>query len=139
MKAVVRHGIGDICGTDLHYSRHIRRHEAGPHRRRVRLQADRPVRHRECAEGRDPDAADRRGGRGLCSGLIDTTLVLTQQEPITSAIDAHNYKSFGERKPGRIKVELEPQAVAAWATSFRSPISGHIVGGRSPSRSPCSK
>ncbi len=45
------------------------------------------------------------------SGVIDPTLILTQQEPMASAIDA--YKAFDERKPGWIKVELEPQALAA--------------------------
>jgi len=45
------------------------------------------------------------------AGVIDPTLVLTEQEPMTSAIDA--YKAFDERKPGWIKVELEPQAQAA--------------------------
>ena len=45
------------------------------------------------------------------SGVIDPTLILTQQEPMASAIDA--YKAFDERKPGWIKVELEPQAMAA--------------------------
>ena len=45
------------------------------------------------------------------SGVVDPTTVLTQQEPMTSAIDA--YKAFDERKPGWIKVELEPQALAA--------------------------
>ena len=45
------------------------------------------------------------------AGVIDPTLILTQQEPMTSAIDA--YKAFDERKPGWIKVELEPQALAA--------------------------
>ncbi len=42
------------------------------------------------------------------SGAVDPTLVLTEQEPMASAIDA--YKAFDERKPGWIKVELEPQA-----------------------------
>jgi threonine dehydrogenase-like Zn-dependent dehydrogenase len=45
------------------------------------------------------------------SGVIDPTAVLTQQEPMTSALDA--YKAFDERKPGWIKVELEPQVPAA--------------------------
>ena len=43
------------------------------------------------------------------SGVIDPTLILTQQEPISSAIDA--FKAFDERQPGWIKVELEPQAI----------------------------
>jgi threonine dehydrogenase-like Zn-dependent dehydrogenase len=45
------------------------------------------------------------------AGVIDPTTVLTQQEPMASAIDA--YKAFDERRPGWIKVELEPQAMAA--------------------------
>ena len=45
------------------------------------------------------------------SGAVDPTLVLTEQEPMASAIDA--YKAFDERKPGWIKVELEPLAQAA--------------------------
>ena len=45
------------------------------------------------------------------AGVIDPTLVLTEQEPMTSAIDA--YKAFDERKPGWIKVELEPLAQTA--------------------------
>jgi len=45
------------------------------------------------------------------SGVIDPAAVLTQQEPMTSALDA--YKAFDERKPGWIKVELEPQVPAA--------------------------
>ncbi len=44
------------------------------------------------------------------SGVIDPTMVLTQQEPLASAIDA--YKIFDERKPGWIKVELAPLATA---------------------------
>lgn len=44
------------------------------------------------------------------SGIVDPTLILTQQEPMASAIDA--YEAFDERKPGWIKVELEPQAMA---------------------------
>ncbi|HEX7028935.1 MAG TPA: zinc-dependent alcohol dehydrogenase [Gammaproteobacteria bacterium] len=39
------------------------------------------------------------------SGIIDPTAVLTQQEPITSAIEA--YKAFDTRQPGWIKVELK--------------------------------
>ena len=40
------------------------------------------------------------------SGIVDPTDILTQQEPLTSAIDA--YKAFDERQPGWIKVELTP-------------------------------
>ena len=42
------------------------------------------------------------------SGIIDPTEILTQKEPLTSAIDA--YKAFDERQPGWIKVELKPPA-----------------------------
>ena len=45
------------------------------------------------------------------SGVIDPTLVLTQQEPMASAIDA--YKVFDKRTPGWIKVELTPVAATA--------------------------
>ena len=44
------------------------------------------------------------------SGVIDPTLVLTQQEPMASVIDA--YKVFDKRTPGWIKVELTPVAAA---------------------------
>ena len=44
------------------------------------------------------------------AGAIDPAMVLTEQEPMASAIDA--YKAFDERKPGWIKVELEPLAQA---------------------------
>lgn len=40
------------------------------------------------------------------SGAIDPTRVLTQREPMTSAIEA--YKCFDTRQPGWIKVELQP-------------------------------
>lgn len=42
------------------------------------------------------------------AGAVDPAQVLTEQEPMSSALDA--YKAFDERKPGWIKVELEPQA-----------------------------
>jgi threonine dehydrogenase-like Zn-dependent dehydrogenase len=45
------------------------------------------------------------------TGAVDPTEILTQQEPLTSAIDA--YKAFDERQPGWIKVELKPSASAA--------------------------
>ena len=47
------------------------------------------------------------------SGSIDPADVLTQVEPLTSAIDA--YKAFDRRQPGWIKVELKPDASAAKA------------------------
>ena len=40
------------------------------------------------------------------AGLVDPLQVLTQREPLTSALDA--YKVFAEHKPGWIKVELDP-------------------------------
>ena len=39
---------------------------------------------------------------------LDPTEILTQQEPMTGAIDA--YEVFDRREPGWIKVELEPAA-----------------------------
>jgi threonine dehydrogenase-like Zn-dependent dehydrogenase len=42
------------------------------------------------------------------SGEVDPAEILTQREPLTSAIDA--YKAFDERRPGWIKVKLEPPA-----------------------------
>jgi len=41
-------------------------------------------------------------------GRIDPTQILTQTEPLVSAIEA--YKLFDQRAPGWIKVELKPQA-----------------------------
>ena len=41
------------------------------------------------------------------SGVVDPAEVLTQQEPLTSAIEA--YKQFDTRQPGWIKVKLDPQ------------------------------
>jgi threonine dehydrogenase-like Zn-dependent dehydrogenase len=41
-------------------------------------------------------------------GKIDPTQILTQTEPLMSAIEA--YKLFDQRAPGWIKVELKPQA-----------------------------
>lgn len=40
------------------------------------------------------------------TGTIDPTMVLTQREPLSSAIEA--YRSFDRRSPGWIKVELTP-------------------------------
>jgi threonine dehydrogenase-like Zn-dependent dehydrogenase len=45
------------------------------------------------------------------NGTIDPQQVLTQTEPLTSAIEA--YKAFDTRPPGWIKVELEPAKVMA--------------------------
>jgi len=44
------------------------------------------------------------------TGVLDPTEVLTQTEPMGSAIEA--YRAFDERKPGWIKVELEPDGAA---------------------------
>jgi threonine dehydrogenase-like Zn-dependent dehydrogenase len=43
------------------------------------------------------------------SGVVDPSEILTQQEPLTSAIEA--YKQFDLRQPGWIKVKLEPQSL----------------------------
>jgi threonine dehydrogenase-like Zn-dependent dehydrogenase len=42
------------------------------------------------------------------SGEVDPAEILTQHEPLSSAIDA--YKAFDERRPGWIKVKLQPSA-----------------------------
>lgn len=42
------------------------------------------------------------------SGSVDPLRILTQREPLTEAIDA--YRTFDLRKPGWVKVELEPPA-----------------------------
>lgn len=47
------------------------------------------------------------------SGVIDPTSVLTQHQPLTSAIEA--YKAFDEHQPGWMKVKLEPASEAAAA------------------------
>ena len=44
------------------------------------------------------------------SGRVDPTRILTQKEPLTDVIDA--YKQFDNRKPGWVKVELKPVAIA---------------------------
>ncbi|APR84389.1 Threonine dehydrogenase [Minicystis rosea] len=44
------------------------------------------------------------------SGIVEPEKVLTQREPITSAIDA--YRAFDRRNPGWMKVELAPAAKA---------------------------
>ena len=44
------------------------------------------------------------------SGVIDPVLVLTQQEPLLSVIDA--YKAFDKHTSGWIKVELRPVTAA---------------------------
>ncbi|MDJ0387551.1 zinc-dependent alcohol dehydrogenase [Roseomonas sp. E05] len=40
------------------------------------------------------------------AGVVDPTSVLTQHEPLTDVIEA--YKQFDQRKPGWVKVELNP-------------------------------
>ncbi|HYD60808.1 MAG TPA: zinc-dependent alcohol dehydrogenase [Noviherbaspirillum sp.] len=45
------------------------------------------------------------------TGAFDPTGIVTQQEPLTSVIDA--YKAFDTRQPGWMKVELKPQAGTA--------------------------
>jgi threonine dehydrogenase-like Zn-dependent dehydrogenase len=47
-------------------------------------------------------------------GTLDPSKILTQTEPLTSAIDA--YKAFDTRKPGWIKVELQPIIARAKAS-----------------------
>jgi threonine dehydrogenase-like Zn-dependent dehydrogenase len=47
------------------------------------------------------------------SGSINPAEILTQREPMTSAIEA--YKAFDKRKSGWIKVKLEPAAEASLA------------------------
>ena len=44
----------------------------------------------------------------VATGALDPTNILTQREPMTSAIEA--YEAFDKRSPGWIKVELEPSA-----------------------------
>lgn len=45
------------------------------------------------------------------AGAIDPANILTQQQPLTSAIDA--YRSFDSRRPGWLKVKLEPATAIA--------------------------
>lgn len=52
------------------------------------------------------------------SGSFDPTKILTQREPLLSAIDA--YKAFDLRRPGWIKVELLPQQQQAATTTGTS-------------------
>jgi threonine dehydrogenase-like Zn-dependent dehydrogenase len=44
--------------------------------------------------------------RLIRTGSLDPSILLTQHEPLSSAIDA--YKAFDRRQPGWVKVELEP-------------------------------
>jgi threonine dehydrogenase-like Zn-dependent dehydrogenase len=44
----------------------------------------------------------------VASGVIDPAGILTQQEPLTDAIEA--YQAFDRRQPRWMKVELKPQA-----------------------------
>ncbi|NMO14861.1 glutathione-dependent formaldehyde dehydrogenase [Pyxidicoccus fallax] len=43
------------------------------------------------------------------TGVVDPTAILSHVEPMTSAIDA--YRNFDLRKPGWVKVELEPSQI----------------------------
>jgi len=45
------------------------------------------------------------------SGVVDPTEILTQRQPLTSAIEG--YRAFDMRAPGWIKVELDPSRLAA--------------------------
>ncbi len=45
------------------------------------------------------------------AGVIDPAEVLTNMEPLTSAIEA--FKHFDRREPGWVKVKLEPEASGA--------------------------
>jgi len=45
------------------------------------------------------------------AGLIDPLKILTQRGTLVSALDA--YIAFDERRPGLIKVELEPAALVS--------------------------
>jgi threonine dehydrogenase-like Zn-dependent dehydrogenase len=45
------------------------------------------------------------------AGTFDPTTILTQHEPLTSAIEA--YQAFDRRQPGWVKVKLEPGRLAA--------------------------
>ncbi len=42
------------------------------------------------------------------NGTLDPTLILTKREPLTNILDA--YEAFNARRPGWIKIELEPSA-----------------------------
>ncbi len=89
----------------VHHRRLSADHELVSHRRGHEQEPD-----HSHGQLQPPQVYSDAGGPGR-AGVVDPTLVLTQQEPMTSAIDA--YKAFDERKPGWIKVELEPQALAA--------------------------
>jgi threonine dehydrogenase-like Zn-dependent dehydrogenase len=43
------------------------------------------------------------------TGVVDPTAILSHVEPMGSAIDA--YRNFDLRKPGWVKVELEPAQI----------------------------
>lgn len=46
----------------------------------------------------------------IASGVIEPTKLLTQSAPLSSAIEA--YEAFDQRRPGWLKVKLEPQRAA---------------------------
>ncbi len=51
----------------------------------------------------------------VVSGAADPAQILTEQEPLMSAIDA--FKAFDERQPGWVKVKLEPMASSTSGTT----------------------
>jgi threonine dehydrogenase-like Zn-dependent dehydrogenase len=57
------------------------------------------------------------------SGIFDPSRVLTQSQPLMSAIDA--YKAFDQREPGWIKVKLEPSAMHAANEAQTQPRRAH--------------
>lgn len=105
--AIVRITASAICGTELHFARGtfsgmkagtLLRHEAVG----VVEQVGTSVNHRKYIP---------RPVEMVRSGSFDPAKILTQKEPLMSAIDA--YKAFDLRRHGWIKVELLPQPVAA--------------------------
>lgn len=46
--------------------------------------------------------------RMVRTGAIDPSEILTQKEPLASAVEA--YKAFDRREPGWVKVKLQPAA-----------------------------
>jgi threonine dehydrogenase-like Zn-dependent dehydrogenase len=54
-------------------------------------------------------------------GMVDPTHVLTQNQPLVSAIEA--YQMFDQHEPGWMKVRLEPAA-----SEPRQPAPAHATG-----------
>jgi hypothetical protein len=52
------------------------------------------------------------------NGTLDPTLILTEVEPLTGAIEA--YKAFDARRPGWIKVELDPDLLRVAGPGVRN-------------------